>query len=136
MSLETVPIIVDTRIGAFEITLERSKHPVLVERIEKLVALRTLKVEVIFSNLGTYAILQVSISSPPAREEKTFKPGDVAYDPIHRALMIFLENSKGRFIELGKVTANMEIIEKIPSPSFVTLEIKGGPPKTTEIPSH
>lgn len=136
MSLENLPIIVNTRIGTFEITLERSKHPVLVERIEKLIALRTLRVEVIFSNLGAYAILQVSVPSPPAREEKAFKPGDVAYDPIHRALMIFLENSKGRFIELGRVTNNMEIIEKIPSPSFVTLEIKGGPPKTTEVPSH
>jgi len=136
MSLETLPIIVNTRIGPFEITLERSKNPVLVERIEKLVALRTLRVEVIFSNLGTYAVLQVSISSPPAREEKTFIPGDVAYDPIHRALVIFLENAKARFIPLGKVTNNMEIIEKVPSPSFVTLEIKGGPPKTTEVPSH
>ncbi len=119
MASEVLVMVVKTRAGDVEILLERHKAPLIVERL-----LKTLPTEVIFANLGSYVVLQLSIEAWVERSYKKFSPGDVAYDPMQRAIVVFISEGYGRFKPIGKVTSGLEALIKAPSPAPVKVELK------------
>lgn len=100
------------------IELERHKAPIIVERI-----IRELPVEAMMTKLGNYALIQLSIKAPLERRTYVFKEGEVAYDPMQQALLIFLMNGHGRFTPAGKVLKGLDVIKNALTPRPVKISL-------------
>ena len=116
MSVEKYILVVHTRVGDAEIELERFRSPVVIERI-----MREVPTEVFLARLGNYVVLQFSVGGWVEREYRRFEPGDVAYDPMQRALLVFIAPYKGRYTLVGKVTKGLDVFRNAPSPAPVKI---------------
>jgi len=114
MSVEKYVLIVHTRVGDAEVELERFRSPLVIERI-----MREVPTEVFLARLGNYVVLQFSVGGWVERQYREFKPGEVAYDPMQRALLVFIAPHKGRYTLVGRVVKGLEVFEKAPSPAPV-----------------
>jgi len=119
LSSNNIVMVIKTRHGEVEVLLERHKAPLIVERLMKV-----LPTEVMFARLGDYVLLQFSVEAWVERDVKKFNIGDVAYDPMQRAILIFISEGYGRFKSIGRVLKGLDILKNVPSPMPVTVELK------------
>jgi len=100
-----------------KLELNRWGNPLLVEKI-----IRLLPSKFLVFILRNKILLKIGI--PQAASKKLYKHqrGDVSYDPLQEALVIYTEEEQDNLENIGRVIEGLENLEKVKTGIFLTLE--------------
>lgn len=100
-----------------KLELNRWSSPLLVEKI-----VRILPSKFLVFTLGNKILFKIGIPHAVNKKLHKHQRGDISYDPLQAALVIYTKEEQDNLENIGKVIEGLENLEKVRTGIFLTLE--------------